>query len=282
MISRFHRELDPRYPEQEIRAILYRLFDHLLGWSRATVHLNKGRFLEAQVYFRFLEALRRLNQGEPIQYIIGSTEFCGLILKVQPGVLIPRPETEELAILVTRENQRLRDQKISILDLGSGSGCLALAMKRAFPNAMVTGIEKFHNALDIARQNAAANGLEVAFWEGDILHPVTLQLPTSFHIILCNPPYIPESEKDNMSSHVVDHEPEHALFVPDDRPLIFYEAIASIAVDHLKPTGLLYVEIHDKHGETTANLFRKNGFSVVEVIRDVYGKNRFVRASTPV
>lgn len=282
MVSLFHRELNTRYPDQEIRAILHRLFDHLLGWSRATVSLNKGRLLEDQVWFRFREALHRLSQGEPVQYIIGSTEFCGLTLNVQPGVLIPRPETEELAILVTRENQKLRDQKISILDLGSGSGCLALAMKKAFPYALVTGIEKFPEALDIARQNAAANELKVTFREGDILRPCTFKLPGSYHIILSNPPYIPVSERGNMNSHVVDQEPEHALFVPDDHPLLFYEAIASIAIDHLKPAGLLYVEIPEKQGEATANLFREKGFPLVEVIRDIFGKNRFVRASTPV
>ncbi|MFH1296025.1 MAG: peptide chain release factor N(5)-glutamine methyltransferase [Bacteroidota bacterium] len=282
IVSLFRRELNTRYPDQEIRAILSRLFEHLLGWCRATVILNKGKILDDQIGSCFLDTLRRLNLGEPIQYIIGSTEFCGLTLKVQPGVLIPRPETEELAILVTRENQKLREQKISILDLGTGSGCLALAMKRAFPNALVTGIEKYPDALDIARQNAADNGLEVTFREGDILHPATFKLPDSFHILLSNPPYIPESERGRMNNLVVDHEPEHALFVPDDHPLLFYEAIASIAMDHLKPMGSLYVEIHEEHGEITANLFRKSGFQVVEVIRDIYGKNRFVRASPPV
>jgi len=281
-MSLFQRELSTRYTEQEIRSILYYLFEYMLGWSRATVQLNKGRLLDDHNEARFLDALCRLTMGEPIQYIIGSTEFCGLTLRVQPGVLIPRPETEELVIIVTRENQSLRDQKISILDLGTGSGCLALAMKRAFPIANVTGIEKYTDALDMARQNAVANGLEVEFREGDILQPDTFKLDVSYHLMLSNPPYIPESERENMSRHVVDHEPEHALFVPDDHPLLFYEAVASIALDHLKPTGLLYVEIHEEYGETTTILFREKGFVAVDTIRDIYGKNRFIRASMPI
>ena len=277
----FHRELKSRYPDTEIKAIIYCLFDSLMGWSRATVQLNKAKLLDEQNESHFQDALRRLQTGEPIQYIIGSTDFCGLILKVQPGVLIPRPETEELAILITRENQHIRNQQVSILDLGTGSGCLALAMKKAFPLADVTGIEKFPDALLIATQNALVNQLEVTFRKDDFLKPLSFEKHEIYDIIVSNPPYIPEHERANMSSHVVDYEPEHALFVPDNHPLLFFEAIAAIAKERLKPNGLLYVEIHEFHGEETVDLFRKEGFKTVELIRDGFGNNRFVKASTP-
>ncbi len=281
MVLLFHRELNSRYPELETKAILYHLFDNFMGWSRATLHLNREKFLTEEIELRFLNALGRLRAGEPIQYIIGRMEFCGLNLKIQPGVLIPRPETEELAVLVTRDNQRFRNQTISILDIGTGSGCLALSMKKAFPSANVTGIDKSPDALEIARQNALSNQLEVTFFEDDILNPSFSWSPVFFDIIISNPPYIPEQERATMSSHVVDYEPENALFVANDNPLLYYDAIAGFAKTNLTPDGLLYVEIHENYGDATVNLFHDQGFRSVEMFLDYFGKNRFIRVSTP-
>jgi len=281
MLFLFQEELRSAYPPQEIRAILYRLFDHYLGWSRATLQMNKGKTLDKQTAALFLEALSRLNRGEPVQYITGVVEFCGLTLKVQPGVLIPRPETEELAVLVARENQHLREKRLVILDLGTGSGCLALAMKQAFPLALVTGVDNGWEALDVARENAVSNRLDVSFLEGDLLHAAAFILPLPVDIILSNPPYIPAGERNQLSRHVADHEPAQALFVPADRPLLFYEAIASLAISHLKPGGLLYVEIHEELGEATGRVFLDGGLTGVEITRDMFGKERFIRASAP-
>jgi release factor glutamine methyltransferase len=279
IISLFHKELRLRYTVNEIRTILYHLFDYLSGWSRATLILNRGKILDDRVLSGLFDALKRLNRGEPVQYITGSAEFCGLVIKVGPGVLIPRPETEELAALIIRENQSLRNNSISILDIGSGSGCLALALKNSFPNAQVTGIEKYHEALLFARQNAEENQLQVTFTEDDIFNPRSFNTSSSFEIIVSNPPYIPHQERKNLRPHVADYEPEYALFVPNDQPLLFYNTISLFAKDHLKPKGKLYVEIHEYYGEECEKMFRTHGFKTVYLIKDMYGKNRFITAS---
>lgn len=279
LITLFHQELKHRYPDQEIRTIIYLLFSHLMGWSRASVQLNRGNVITAQVTERFLAALSRLSEGEPIQYIIGSTEFCGLTIQVRQGVLIPRPETEELAVMIARDNQPLRSRPVSILDIGTGSGCLALSMKKAFPLADVTGIDRSETAVRIAGLNAESNNLQVDFRVGDILDPGSLALAEQPFIIISNPPYIPESERVKMSKHVVDHEPACALFVPDSDPLMFYRAIAAYAGKQLKSGGRIYLEIHEDQGEPVVNLFRDQGFQSVDLFRDFFGKNRFVRVS---
>lgn len=279
MVLLFRQELASHYPEEEIKAILYNLFGSLMGWSRATVHLKKSVLLTSEIEKRFMGSLERLAAGEPIQYIIGTTEFCGLILTVQPGVLIPRPETEELAVMVTRQNLPFRNQEISILDIGTGSGCLALALKKAFPTSQVTGTDISRIALSTARKNAENNLLEITLLENDVLQPSLIRFPDMFHLIVSNPPYIPEQERETMSRHVVEHEPESALFVPNENPLIFYDAIAGFAKTNLMPEGFVYVEIHEDLGEETVTLFRNNGFRSVELFRDYFGKNRFVRAS---
>jgi len=277
----YQRELIARYQEQEIKSILFQMFFHILGWSRATVHLNKSVLLSEEAELRFLKALGRLVAGEPVQYVIGQTEFCGLRLTIQPGVLIPRPETEELAVMVTRDNLWCRDQHISIIDIGTGSGCIALSMKKAFPSATVIGIDKSTDALRIAKQNALANQLEVTFLEVDILNPASFRNSGLFNLIVSNPPYIPQRERTGMSRHVVDHEPQDALFVPDSNPLIFYEAIALFATKNLAHDGFIYVEIHENYGEETLNLFRSHGFTHVELFLDYFGKKRFLKASVP-
>ncbi|MFC2101398.1 peptide chain release factor N(5)-glutamine methyltransferase [Bacteroidota bacterium] len=281
LVLLFQKELASFYPETEIKSILNALFDDIMGWSRATLHLNQATLLSEEVSLRFMEALGRLAGGEPIQYIIGHTEFCGLNLRVQPGVLIPRPETEELAVMVTRDNLLLRDQVISILDIGTGSGCLALAMKRAFPKANVTGIDKSATAIAVAGENARLNHLEADFVEGDILNLPTLSSTASYHIILSNPPYIPEQERPTLSRHVADHEPGEALFVPDNNPLLFYKAIALYAKTHLMPHGQIFVEIHQSRGEDTVDLFSGHGFQSVKLLKDYFGNNRFVKALAP-
>jgi len=281
MILLYQQRLGWYYPEHEIRAIVNHLFDNLLGWSRATVHLNRGKVLDKETETRFLTALDRLNRGEPVQYIIGSTEFCGLAIQVHPGILIPRTETEELAMLITRENQQTRGKEISILDMGTGSGCLALAMKQAFPIAVVTGIDKYPDALDTARKNAANNNLDVEFIAGDILDPDLFLAQGPYHIIISNPPYIPLHERSGMKHHVVNYEPGHALFVPDDDPMLFYRAIAEFSIRHLTPDGSVYAEIHENYGTQTTGTFHRQGFRNVQVLRDFFNKNRFIRASSP-
>lgn len=277
----FLKDLGEIYQEREIHAILHKLFNHSAGWNRAAIHLNKDTILDNETLTFFTDTLRRLKQGEPVQYIIGITDFCGLTLTVGPGVLIPRPETEELAQIVISENKELSDLPASVLDLGTGSGCLALAIKQAFPFASVTGLDLFPSVLEYARRNAIANGLFVTFIEGDILSPGQLDLCGLYDIILSNPPYIPMHERDQMSRQVFEYEPSAALFVPNDQPLIFNEAIASIALERLVDGGRLYLEIHEGMGRAISILLEQAGMSTVEIIQDLSGKDRFVRASAP-
>ena len=275
----FQQELQSIFPEEEITSMLYRLFDHYMDWNRAEVHLNKGSILDDRNRLIFEEALAQLRNTTPIQYIIGSTHFLGLDLIVTPDVLIPRPETEELASLIIRDQEQHNMKGFSFLDIGTGSGCLALAMKDAFPQSDVTAIDISSGALDIARKNARNNHLQIDFRMVDILLKRETEKLPLYHSIISNPPYIPQSDRSQMHANVLDHEPGSALFVSDDDPLIFYQAIADFSVNHLKHSGILYVEIHERFGQAGKSLLQKAGFQKIDVLKDMQGKDRFIRAS---
>ena len=279
LFSVFQQQLQPLYPAEEIRSMLFRLFEHHLGWSRADVHLKKATSLNEPSQKIFEDALEKLHRSVPIQYIIGSTQFLGLNLLVTPDVLIPRPETEELAALVIQDQEQMQIPDHSFLDIGTGSGCLALAIKDAFRHSGVTAIDNSQAALEIARQNASKNQLYIDFRCVDILHTETSLEFTWFNTIISNPPYIPESDKTKMHANVLDHEPASALFVPDENPLLFYQAIADFSMKHLKHSGILYVEIHERFGQTCVSILKKAGFQKIDVLKDMQGKDRFIRAS---
>lgn len=218
--------------------------------------------------------LNRLAKGEPVQYIEGDAPFCGLSFKVKPGVLIPRPETAELVDWVKADWQSSANP--AILDVGTGSGCIAVSLAHALPNANVSAVDVSDEALGVASENAAANGVEVAFSQIDILS----QEPSgSFNAIVSNPPYICHSEKANMHQNVLDFEPALALFVPDDDPLLFYRRIASLALTHLVGGGMLYFEINERFGAETVKMLQELGFSDVCLRADFFGKDRMVRAT---
>ncbi|MBC8314660.1 MAG: peptide chain release factor N(5)-glutamine methyltransferase [Bacteroidales bacterium] len=279
LFSVFQQQLQPLYPAEEIRSMLFRLFEHHLGWSRADVHLKKATLLNEPSQKIFENALEQLHRSVPIQYIIGSTKFLGLSLRITPAVLIPRPETEELAALVIQDHEQMQLPDPSFLDIGTGSGCLALAIKDAFRHSGVTAIDNSQAALEIAMQNASKNQLCVDFRRVDILHTETSLEFTWFNTIISNPPYIPESDKTKMHANVLDHEPASALFVPDENPLLFYQAIADFSMKHLKHSGILYVEIHERFGQTCVSILKKAGFQKIDVLKDMQGKDRFIRAS---
>jgi len=275
----FQQQLQSLYPEEEIKSMVFRLFDHYLGWNRADIHLNKTTSLDDQNRMIFEDALKRLLSSVPIQYITGSTRFMGLNLIVTPDVLIPRPETEEMAALIIREQEQRNVSNISFLDIGTGSGCLALAMKDAFPRSDVTAIDNSRAALEVARQNAGKNHMQINFQLVDILRRAATRKLSSFNIIISNPPYIPESDRLHMHANVLDHEPGSALFVTDEDPLLFYRTIADFSMQHLKQPGILYVEIHERFGQACASLLLKADFNKIEVLKDMHGKDRFIRAS---
>jgi release factor glutamine methyltransferase len=218
--------------------------------------------------------LRQLKEHIPLQYILGETEFYEYRLRVNPSVLIPRPETEELVDRVIRKLQH-RQASFHLLDIGTGSGAIAIALARHLPQATVWACDISAEALATARENARLNGVKVTFFRDDILRPGTPPVER-FDCIVSNPPYIPLSEKNNLQPEVKDHEPSHALFVPDDDPLLFYRAILDYAQDYLEKDGLLMVECHEKLADTVKELFREYGFTKAEVIRDINGKKRFV------
>lgn len=223
--------------------------------------------------------IKRLNENEPVQHIIGSEEFCGLKFNVSSSVLIPRPETEELIRLITRDYSE-PDEKVTILDIGTGSGCIAIVLARFLPHAAIYGWDVSEDALNVARENAYQLMADVTFELRDILQPDELpagQIPL-FDCIVSNPPYVTYSEAEQMRPNVLRFEPHEALFVEDNNPMLFYEAIAAFGKRHLKAGGSCYVEINEHFGPETRAVFETNGYSQVTLLQDIHGKNRFVRA----
>jgi len=223
----------------------------------------------------------KLIQGIPLQYILGETEFYDLIVKVNPSVLIPRPETEELVdwALITSRIINGETEILKLLDIGTGSGCIAISIKKYIPLADITAIDISEAALNIARQNADLNQVEINFIQDDIFKPTNLELINSkYDLILSNPPYVTEAEKDQMLDNVLNHEPDIALFVPDNDPLVFYRAITDFALVHLKINGFLFLEINEKFGQETLNLLKKKGFKEIELRQDMGGKDRMIKA----
>lgn len=263
--------LAPLYSEREVQQISSWLFKAYKNWSRADLALHRyDRFTESEI-LKFHFALKRLKQGEPIQYVIGDVDFMGITLRVNPSVLIPRPETEELVQLVLNEN---KGTDLSVLDIGTGSGCIAIALKKKNPTWEVIGIDKSVNTLSTAESNAQMHKLSMRFLKQDILETPTIK--TKFDIIVSNPPYVLESDKNQMSEMVLKHEPAQALFVPDHDPLLFYRRILDLAPSLLNPGGKIYFEIHENLGSEMKALCLASHMSDVRVIKDMQGKDRMM------
>ena len=212
---------------------------------------------------------------EPIQYILGTTSFFGLEFKVDTNVLIPRPETEELVAWILKQADS--SQPLKILDIGSGSGCIAVSLAKHFPNADVYALDVSPAALEMAQYNAQQNGVQLNGIQANVLEWENTEL--QFDIIVSNPPYVRESEKERMAPNVLEHEPHLALFVENNNPLVFYQAIVALSKQALKKQGLLYFEINEYLGEETKALFSSDDFENVQLKTDVFGKNRMMRAS---
>lgn len=270
-IERFaYAELEGIYPQEEIRGFLRLLFEEYLGWDITTWLLSKQKTINQSDLLKINFAIKDLKRHRPIQYITGKADFCGMTLAVNENVLIPRPETEEIVALA---NSRSQSPK-RILDLCTGSGCIAIALAKVFPDAEIIAVDISEKALEVARQNAWNQGVEIEFVQADILSDDLAELPL-FDLIVSNPPYVREQEKADMQPNVLDYEPHLALFVPNDDPLLFYRRIAEIAHKHLVTNGLLIVEINENLGEETAGLLRANGFETT-LHNDFKGKTRFV------
>jgi release factor glutamine methyltransferase len=270
------------YETQEAKEIVFWLLEHELDLKKIDVLSNRPINISKSIDWDLI--VKRLNNHEPIQYILGETNFYGRRFLVDDSVLIPRPETEELVDYICRwekKTQRVELEK-KVLDIGTGSGCIAISLAKELSHVKVWGYDVSERTLTTAQKNADLNAAaNVNFEKVDILQYLSDEVPTRlrFDIIVSNPPYVTRQEAAQMRSNVLNFEPHLALFVEDDDPLIFYQAIANFAVQTLKEEGLVVVEINENLGEETAEVFMKAGFSTVEVIKDIYQKNRFVKAA---
>lgn len=271
-----HDHLSLLYPRQEIESISKLIFEKVLGLSRLQVHLNQLTTIPEANLAQIKEILRRLSQFEPIQYILGETEFYGLTFKVNSSVLIPRPETEELVDWIITDFRHLCPK---ILDIGTGSGCIPITLVKNLPGATADGWDISTDALNVARENAELNKVDIGFCYADVLSQTIPSHPQKYDIIVSNPPYVTDSEQGLMLKNVTDYEPHIALFVPDTDTLLFYRRIADIARIQLRPEGKLYFEINEKFGNETAALLVSKGFRNVVLKRDINGKDRMLKAT---
>lgn len=269
------KQLADQYESIELNPILSILTEHITGWDQLQQVLNKETELNETQILAFEKAAAELKAGKPIQYVIGKAWFMGEAYSVNEHVLIPRPETEELVDWIL-EYAEIKGTSLRILDIGTGSGCIAIALKKALPNSNVSAIDISTNALKVAAENASILNAAIEFVPLDILN--TAFLPDQYDVIVSNPPYIPMHEMENMEMQVTSQEPNIALFVPDEDPLVFYKAIARLAKLHLKPNGQLFFEIHFDQGEAMVNLLDEMHFHA-ELREDLFGKDRMIRAS---
>ena len=274
--EKFHDELDAIYASEEVDSFFYMLVDSYYKLSRIQLATNPN--FEVENYAAILDALILLKQQKPIQYILGETEFYGLPFKVSKNVLIPRPETEELVEWILKHADK--NSSSNILDMGTGSGCIAIALAKHLPNAKVYALDVSKEALAVAKENARLNTVNVEFIEADILtlgHAELVSVSHKFDIIVSNPPYVREQEKNLMKPNVLDNEPHLALFVKDSNPLKFYEAISEFAVNNLSNKGLLFFEINEYLGNDMITVLRNHNFLNIELKQDIYKKDRMIK-----
>ena len=301
------------FPQREAEQLMRILLEDLFGidWNRQL--MNPDLRIDEHQHYQLGEAVKRLLLGEPVQYVTGMARFNDLLLKVSPAVLIPRPETEELVhkictsslpchspaahVIPAEESARawnlwaagckeesmaavyMDSPSIRIWDIGTGSGCIAIALAKYFPHAEVIAFDVSEEALQIARENAESNGAKVTFVQDDVMNPISDYFNQPVDLAVSNPPYVCDSERAAMEANVLDWEPENALFVPDDDPLRFYRQILSLAQNQLNPNGQVWFEINERMGEEMLSLCHEIGFSNAEVLEDFAGKQRFCRAS---
>ena len=271
---------DGIWSDGESRAMSLLLLEEVAGLSTADVLMERDDALSEESKAQLRGMAARIRKGEPVQYVLGFQRFCGLKIGVAPGVLIPRPETEELVMLIVDEVQKMANSSgvLRILDIGTGSGCIALALKHLLgERAKVEAWDLSEEALLIAQKNAESLGLDVHFEQHDILAPETYA--EQFDIIVSNPPYVCQSEAEEMERNVVEYEPAMALFVKDNDPLLFYRAIAQKAHSLLFSNGRLFFEINQRFGQETKALLEAEGFSDIVVRKDAFGNDRMVKGS---
>ena len=306
--------LAEKFPQREAEQLMRILLEDLFGIDWNQQLMNPDMRIDEHQHYQLGEAVKRLLTGEPVQYVTGIARFNDLLLKVSPAVLIPRPETEELVqkictsslpcrstaahVIPAEESARawnlwaagckeesmaavyMDSPSIRIWDIGTGSGCIAIALAKHIPNAEIIAFDVSEEALQIAKENAESNGAKVTFVQDDVLNPTSDYFTQPVDLVVSNPPYVCDSERAAMEANVLDWEPEKALFVPDDDPLRFYRQILALAKKQLNPDGQVWFEVNERMGEELLSLCHKIGFSNAEVLEDFAGKSRFVKTWT--
>ena len=284
----FNETLKTIYPITEIDSFFFLLLEEYLGFRRVDIVLKSDFKITQETLNLLQSATKQLEQEVPLQYIIGKTEFYGLPFVVNKHVLIPRPETEELVAWVVSESSRFKTfntstkqttetKQLKILDIGTGSGCIPISLKKQLPFAKISAIDISKEALTVAKKNAVLNNVDIHFILQDILK--TVALDQHYDIIISNPPYVRELEKKELKNNVLKNEPHVALFVENDNPLIFYAKIAELAKNYLNKNGLLFFEINQYLGTETIDLVNKKGLKNIQLKKDIFGNDRIVVAS---
>ena len=280
----FKITLKKLYPASEIDTFLFLLLEEYLNFKRIDIVLKSNFNISSEVLTLLKSSTKLLQQEIPIQYIIGKTEFYGFPFILNEHVLIPRPETEELVTFILDKVSKLesyhtikKENTIKILDIGTGSGCIPIALKKSLPLAEISALEKSNKALRIAKKNTHLNKVDINLIQQDILK--TTQLNNTYDIIVSNPPYVRESEKKEINNNVLNNEPHMALFVKDNNPLVFYNKIAELAKNHLSENGTLFFEINQYLGKETVELIKLKGFNKIQLKKDIFGRDRIIIAS---
>ena len=275
--SLFQKELSSLYDAMEIESFFFLILEQFRNLKRIDLALQPDlEFTEAEIS-QWNLVLEQLKQEIPIQYILGKTHFYGLEFQVNPNVLIPRPETEELVDWIIKTNSNGNLSTIKIIDIGTGSGCIAISLAKNLPNASVFALDVSKKALEIAQINALQNETKITFIEKNILE--TTNFEQQFDVIVSNPPYVRNLEKAEISANVLDYEPHLALFVDDTDALLFYRKIAQLAMINLSQNGKLYFEINQYLGKETVALLEKTGLKNIALLQDIYGNNRMISCS---
>ncbi len=274
--NHFVEKLSIIYDKDEAESIFYLILEQSYSLKRIDLALNPDITFDEKSIENWNKILERLLTNEPVQYILAKSHFMEMEFFVDQNVLIPRPETEELVQMIINDYAG-NQSNLKILDIGTGSGAIAISLAKYFPNAKVSAVDISEGALAVAKKNASDNKVEVNFAKADILK--TENLNEDFDIIVSNPPYVRILEKQEMRANVIDHEPDTALFVNDNDALIFYKKISELAKNHLSANGKLYFEINQYLAKETKDLILQNGFTKVEIFKDIFGNDRMIKAS---
>lgn len=285
--AQFNKSIKHLYPTSEIDSFFFLILEEYIGFKRIDIVLKSDFYIDQESLNLMQVATKQLEQEIPIQYIIGKTEFFGLPFNINKEVLIPRPETEELVEQVIKEvsliktyntasNEATNEKQITILDIGTGSGCIAISLKKQLPGSKISAIDVSDKALRVAKKNAALNKVNINFIHLDILK--TNNLDKLYDVIVSNPPYVRELEKKEMKNNVLNNEPHLALFVDNKNPLLFYNKIAELAKKFLTKNGQLHLEINQYLGKETIKLLAEKGFKNIQLKKDIFGNDRIIKA----